>query len=153
MGKFGKCYMVPNGDMMVEFWYYECSICHIDIPESDGYTALADDYLCHECIKELFFDWYDIYSIPQMEEVKGLLNYTSKALGKRQKIPQLMREKVFKRDNYTCRHCGSTDLRTLTIDHISPFVHGGKDKFENFQTLCRPCNSRKGAKKNYVPAG
>lgn len=31
----------------------------------------------------------------------------------------------------------------LTKDHILPRAHGGKDDFENLQTMCGPCNGRK----------
>jgi 5-methylcytosine-specific restriction endonuclease McrA len=32
----------------------------------------------------------------------------------------------------------------MTQDHIMPRVHGGEDKIENLQTMCRECNQRKG---------
>lgn len=62
----------------------------------------------------------------------------------RQPISQHLRERVYARDGHACLHCGATD--DLTLDHIHPFSLGGQDTFENFQTLCRPCNSRKGAR-------
>ena len=34
----------------------------------------------------------------------------------------------------------------LEMDHITPRAKGGTDHAENFQLLCRPCNSLKGAK-------
>ena len=59
-------------------------------------------------------------------------------------IPADLREAVYARDDYRCVHCGIGD--DLTLDHIHPHSLGGDDTFENFQTLCRPCNSRKGAR-------
>jgi hypothetical protein len=50
---------------------------------------------------------------------------------------------VFERDNYLCIACGSHE--DLTVDHIKPLIRGGDNSLENLQTLCRPCNSRKGA--------
>lgn len=33
----------------------------------------------------------------------------------------------------------------FTKDHIFPKSKGGPDKLENYQTMCKPCNSAKGA--------
>lgn len=62
----------------------------------------------------------------------------------RSKIPAAVRGAVYARDGFACLHCGST--KNLTIDHIYPWSLGGSDDIENLQTLCRPCNSRKGAR-------
>ncbi len=53
------------------------------------------------------------------------------------------RWKVWERDNFTCKHCGSR--RRLAVDHIFPEKHGGTDELYNLQTLCMSCNSKKGA--------
>ena len=55
-----------------------------------------------------------------------------------------LREQVFKKSNYKCVKCKSPVK--LTIDHIKPVLKGGGDEVENLQTLCRPCNSSKGAR-------
>jgi 5-methylcytosine-specific restriction endonuclease McrA len=36
--------------------------------------------------------------------------------------------------------------RLLELDHIHPYILGGKFVVENLQTLCNSCNARKGAK-------
>lgn len=59
-------------------------------------------------------------------------------------IPAALRRSVYERDGYRCLACGSTV--DLTVDHIVPWSLGGEDTFENLRTLCRPCNSRKGAR-------
>jgi HNH endonuclease len=51
---------------------------------------------------------------------------------------------VYERDGWRCVNCGSGD--DLTLDHITPWILGGSDGAENLQTMCRPCNCRKGAR-------
>lgn len=58
-------------------------------------------------------------------------------------IPPSLRKAVLERDAYRCRHCGSHI--DLCVDHIYPESKGGPTEMGNLQTLCRPCNSRKGA--------
>jgi hypothetical protein len=62
----------------------------------------------------------------------------------RAKIPDALRQAVYERDGFACLHCGSGD--DLSLDHVHPWSKGGEDTFENLQTLCRPCNSSKGAR-------
>lgn len=59
-------------------------------------------------------------------------------------IPAELRAAVYERDRWRCLHCGTTE--NLSLDHIWPYSKGGPDTYENLQTLCRPCNSKKGAK-------
>jgi hypothetical protein len=61
---------------------------------------------------------------------------------RKQLIPVPLRWQVWERDNFTCVHCGTR--RNLSIDHIKPESVGGTLEIANLQTLCRPCNSRKG---------
>lgn len=56
------------------------------------------------------------------------------------------RNLILTRDANKCSQCSS--VKNLTIDHIVPIKHGGGDDIENLQTLCRPCNSKKGSKLN-----
>ena len=59
-------------------------------------------------------------------------------------IAQRLRVQVFERDAYRCVHCGTH--KDLSVDHIKPESKGGTLDFDNLQTLCRSCNSKKGAK-------
>jgi 5-methylcytosine-specific restriction endonuclease McrA len=63
--------------------------------------------------------------------------------GFKQPIPDSIRWEVWERDNFTCKHCGSR--RYLTIDHVLAESKGGTLALDNLQTLCRSCNSKKGA--------
>jgi hypothetical protein len=62
----------------------------------------------------------------------------------RPKISPALRERVYARDGYACLHCGTPER--LSLDHIRPFSLGGRDTYDNLQTLCGPCNSSKGAR-------
>ncbi|MEV7770474.1 HNH endonuclease [Kitasatospora sp. NPDC086791] len=64
-----------------------------------------------------------------------------------ERVPQYaegQRERIYGRDGHRCVTCGATD--DLTLDHIHPRSLAGSDRDENLRTLCRPCNSRKGAR-------
>ena len=63
---------------------------------------------------------------------------------RKQVIPQGLRTKVLERDAYRCVHC-KTHV-DLCVDHIKPESKGGALTMMNLQTLCRSCNSIKGAK-------
>lgn len=62
----------------------------------------------------------------------------------RDPIPRELRDLVFARDNHACLWCGATE--NLCLDHIYPWSKGGPDTEDNLQTLCRSCNSSKGAR-------
>lgn len=64
-------------------------------------------------------------------------------------ISKLTRQRVYERDGYRCVACGCA-AKKLSLDHIYPKSLGGIAVFENLQTMCRPCNIRKGAQ---VPDG
>lgn len=63
---------------------------------------------------------------------------------RRRYIPSAVRWAVYRRDNYQCVTCGSD--QHLSLDHIVPISRGGTDEESNLQTMCRPCNSTKGAR-------
>ena len=62
----------------------------------------------------------------------------------KKKINADLRRQVFERDAYRCQHCGGWE--NLCADHVIPESRGGPATFENLQTLCRSCNSIKGAR-------
>lgn len=55
-----------------------------------------------------------------------------------------LRYEVLRRDNYTCRFCGSSAPDVfLQIDHVIPRSQGGQDAVSNLQVLCEECNQGK----------
>jgi 5-methylcytosine-specific restriction endonuclease McrA len=60
----------------------------------------------------------------------------------KKKIPPKLRKQVWERDAYRCRQCGTHV--DLAVDHIHPESAGGETVLENLQTLCTPCNVKKG---------
>lgn len=59
------------------------------------------------------------------------------------RISDELRAAVYARDGHRCVECGS--CKRLSVDHIVPESKGGATTLENLQTMCRPCNSEKGA--------
>jgi 5-methylcytosine-specific restriction endonuclease McrA len=62
---------------------------------------------------------------------------------RRAKISSAKRLRAFARDGFRCLCCGAGE--DLSVDHIHPLALGGSSRSRNLQTLCRPCNRRKGA--------
>lgn len=77
-----------------------------------------------------------------------ILKYQNRTFDSRN-FPAKLKQIIFQRDNYTCCICGRRrdDLIRanlhLEIDHITPWLDGGKTCYENGQTLCSECNKGK----------
>ena len=57
----------------------------------------------------------------------------------------VIRNAVFRRDNFTCRYCGMRGGR-LECDHVIPLARGGCNDDSNLVTACRRCNRKKSTK-------
>lgn len=88
-------------------------------------------------------DW-DLFEINPTSST----NPVNKITFPRQPISKELRWAIWKRDNFTCRNCGSR--KYLHIDHIKPVSKGGKTIKSNLQTLCSKCNIKKGSKYEVV---
>ena len=54
------------------------------------------------------------------------------------------RQNIFHRDEKKCAYCGKKfTIDDLTIDHIVPKSHGGKNTWMNTITACKACNNKK----------
>ncbi len=85
---------------------------------------------------------YQFISEPVDEDI--LARRLWKFAHRRESIAEPLRQKIYMRDGFICCDCGTSD--DLTLDHIYPWSLGGSDSETNLRTLCRSCNSRKGAR-------
>ena len=80
----------------------------------------------------------------------GLVQFRNSAAGQRALMTASLREKIKRRDNFTCQKCGLSIADEkhllLEIDHIIPISKGGITTENNLQTLCWKCNRSKGSK-------
>jgi 5-methylcytosine-specific restriction endonuclease McrA len=74
----------------------------------------------------------------QRPTVIRLLRYVSVPFRK----VNLTRENVFRRDDFKCIYCRSSEK--LTIDHVHPRSKGGQNTWNNLVTCCGKCNVKKG---------
>ena len=89
-------------------------------------------------------------TIEHLEEIKEQIRISNGASHQRSAMTNELRERIKKRDNYTCCICGNSIYNEpnllLEIDHIIPISKGGKTEESNLQTLCWKCNRSKSAK-------
>lgn len=54
---------------------------------------------------------------------------------------------VLERDGWACTSCGkAVEGSDATVDHVIPYTGAESNALSNLVTLCRPCNSTKGAR-------
>ena len=58
-------------------------------------------------------------------------------------VDEVLRQKVFRRDDWECLYCASSTPGELTVNHILPQKDGGPSHPSNLVTACRRCNSMK----------
>ena len=109
-----------------------CDMCELENGQPTLYWKSHDFDICLDCLRKLYF-----------RNVAELSNEPQVAIS-RIVVTEELRNRIFKRDDYQCKKCGTTE--NLSIDHIMPFSKGGITEESNLQTLCRSCNSRKGAR-------
>jgi len=80
---------------------------------------------CHSCKKP-------IGDINQIVFCKDCMGH------ERQRQRAIFRREVYKKHGMVCKHCGITDKRVLTIDHIDP--EGDRYDIKNTQVLCNNCH-------------
>lgn len=58
---------------------------------------------------------------------------------------EIIRRRIFTRDNWSCRYCGASQ-EPLHCDHVIAVSRGGSHADDNLVTACAPCNLSKGSK-------
>lgn len=124
----------------------DCKVCGKHLIAEFAYEM---EGVCGACVKRLAHKYamahsgqpvFGFSTAEQLAEYAGRPRTTYR----KEPISASLRRKVFERDGYRCRKCGShIDLHA---DHIHPESKGGPTALDNLQTLCGPCNIAKGAK-------
>lgn len=158
---------VRNGDMICDFYLYQCNECKCELDESmPMYEDESNDiHYCCKCafIKGLVSEKYYLnyglgVSLPNYRAgIHPVTKEIEIAMGRKAKLswekpdkcndyrqcPQYKewRGKVYKRDNYTCQHCNSNNGH-LNAHHIIPYAKNEELRFElsNGITLCEECH-------------
>jgi hypothetical protein len=125
-------------------------------------------YICHQCGEQfvrdksgrkLFCGRPCYYAYIWAHGKKPLVEVVAPGSGTRpvalySPVGDGIRTRIFCRDSFLCKLCGSRTLRSKkvphprapTIDHIIPRSLGGSNAETNLQTACFECNSLKSAK-------
>ena len=136
----------PQGDK-------QCYLCGVVDDNALYFQSEHSQTICFKCMA-IHSEWYVKHVsdqfVQQQIEASYQRSMNSRGINKyvKKKISQTLRMKVFERDGFKCVIC---NVQTnLSLDHIKPEVLGGEATLENLQTMCKSCNSRKGAR--YVKA-
>lgn len=131
-------------------WLYICGLAYASRYLTDGFIPTAEIKRIHRSIsaKKLVGVglWTHVeggYRVADWLNC-GLLSDQQALESVRSEARRRWRDVVFTRDGLRCVRCG--DGTELTIDHVVPLSKGGGNDIDNLQTLCRSCNSRKGAR-------
>ncbi len=133
-------------------WHYVALLClkHMGIIDEGGHllfrkAAVKMGVQPHE-LEEIAarlaeVDLVDKYTLqPSMHLVAGCDDLRPPA-----SVWREIRNRVFRRDDYTCTYCGVRGVR-LECDHIIPISRGGSNEYDNLTTACFKCNRAKAAK-------
>ncbi len=94
---------------------------------------------------------FDISNLDKfISYLSSMIKFRKSVAGQRALMTLRLREKIKKRDNYTCCNCKNSIEKEpnllLEIDHIIPLAKGGMTTDDNLQTLCWKCNRTKGSR-------
>jgi len=83
-----------------------------------------------------------VKKVSKIKPVKRLNNKKVKRV-KRKQFPQVIRNSVCSRQNWTCGCCKELLGECIIIDHMLPLCFGGSNDISNLQALCPQCDKFK----------
>ena len=121
-------------DLLIERLEQDGNLRDTDIPQLDlKYKEVGKDFIVLNCEK-------DASKLPHRTDVE------SKNLDE-PKTKLEIKKFLYQKQNHKCNGCGCEfPIDLFDIDHIVPKTCGGGDYIENYQLLCRTCNTTKGAR-------
>ncbi|WP_394651378.1 HNH endonuclease [uncultured Acinetobacter sp.] len=131
----------------------QCHLCGVVDDYTSYFQSKYEQLICFECMSD-HSEWYlthisKIYVESKRSERLEKMLPSSSGGYKKKRISQTLRMQVYERDGFACVTCGVQ--KNLSLDHIKPEVLGGESTLENLQTMCKSCNSRKGARYDEAP--
>lgn len=83
-----------------------------------------------------------VKQIKKVSKIKPVKRLNNKRV-KRKQFPQVIRNSVCSRQNWTCRCCKELLGECIIIDHMLPLCFGGSNDISNLQALCPQCDKFK----------
>lgn len=103
-----------------------------------------DDFISFATRKEKLFEEYSLRNPEDRYNCFMKSGFDCKSCGKVGSIFAIEKIKSKSFQGYTI-NLYSEDGAFFTKDHIIPKSKGGKDTLDNYQTMCWPCNAKKGS--------
>ena len=103
-----------------------------------------DDFISFATRKEKLFEEYSLRNPEDRYNCFMKSGFDCKSCGKVGSIFAIEKIKSKSFQGYTI-NLYSEDGAFFTKDHIIPKSKGGKDMLDNYQTMCWPCNAKKGS--------
>lgn len=129
-----------------ELGFEEIDFSTLYFPKYEFKYVSSGGYASTSCDIEMNLDNLNRFIKYLSETIK----FKKSIAGQRALMTSALRNKIIKRDNYTCRYCGASIYNEkhllLEVDHIIPLSKGGVTTESNLQTLCWRCNRSKGSK-------
>ena len=140
-------YAIVDRGYGATYRYQRCNCCGEFSLENFAPNNERKGCVCEGCAVAIANHWWKARSGDYLTwREHGPSYYDKKDAEKqrRKKITGAARKKIFERDLYRCRYCGSH--KDISLDHVIPVSKGGSDEPDNLVTACRACNSRKSDK-------
>jgi HNH endonuclease len=116
-----------------------CVMCG-ELTDMEQYHYSSELRICAVCAEKAA----NLYWMQHSGEYLTWPNAPRDRQNNRKTLSATKRLEIWQRDGFKCVECGSET--SLTVDHILAVSKGGTNDDSNLRTLCKSCNSRKGAR-------